>query len=341
MQKPANRMVGRPTADFLLNDVPVTMLLTRMQHSREHGRYEADQLLFLLDEVLDRFKPDVLLSYGGHVTVQEMLQRARRRGIATVMALHNFGCEHRQYFAHVDHVFCCSEFLRDTYQAAIGLDSTALPPPIDWAEAEAPGELRRFVTFVNPAPHKGAAVFARLAERLGRKRPDIPMLVVQSAAGAGALNAVPGLDFSKSTQIMAAPAAPRPADFLALTRLLIVPSTGREPVGRVAIEAMINGIPPIVSDRGALPHILRGAGRVVPLPAAIPEQPRELPSAEEVQPWLDAICELWDDAAVYDAAADRARETARQHYSESLTRGHYRDYFANLQTAPISDGASQ
>ena len=36
------------------------------------------------------------------------------------------------------------------------------------------------MTFVNPAPDKGAYPFVRIAQELGRRRPDIPLLVVES-----------------------------------------------------------------------------------------------------------------------------------------------------------------
>ena len=134
----------------------------------------------------------------------------------------------------------------------IGLFSTPIEPPIDWSTVVAPAESRAFVTFVHPAPHKGLLLFARLADMLGARRPDIPILVVQSGQSAGSLNAIPGIDFAKYPQIMAAPPVPRPADYFALTRILLVPSVWEEPFGRVAAEAMINGIPPMVGDRGAL-----------------------------------------------------------------------------------------
>ena len=127
-------------------------------------------------------------------------------------------------------------------------------------------------------------MFARLADMLGSRRPDIPILVVQSAAGAGGLNAIHGLDFGRYPHIMAAPATPRPADFFALTRILLVPSVFREPFGRVAAEALINGIPPLVSDRGALPETVGDAGRVLPLPAWMTESTTELPTVEEASP---------------------------------------------------------
>jgi glycosyltransferase involved in cell wall biosynthesis len=129
---------------------------------------------------------------------------------------------------------------------------------------------------------------------------------------------------------MAAPATPRPADFFALTRILLVPSTFADPFGRVAAEALINGIPPLVSDRGGLPQTVGEAGRVLPLPAWLTPQAQELPSRAEVQPWFDAICELWDDPAKYREASERARATAERRFHETILRRRYREYFESL-----------
>ena len=332
VRKPANMQVGRPTVDFALNGIPVTMLFTKAPPGSTAGRLEGEQFLFLLDAMLRELEPDVLLTYGGHPIVQEAMRHARQHGVTTVFTLRNRGYEERRWFEHVDRVFTTSPFLSRHYHDAIGLHSAGIDSPIDWSEVEAPDETRRFVTFVNPTIHKGAMLFARLADLIGSRRPDIPMLVVQSAASAGALNAIPGFDFRKYPQIMAAPATPRPSDFFALTRLLIVPSVFPEPFGRVAAEALINGIPPLVSDRGALPETVRGAGRVLPLPAWMTEDSREIPSETEAVPWFQAICELWDDPAAYEAAARMARQTARQHYSEAVLRGRYLEYFAAIDS---------
>ena len=338
VRKPANMLVGRPTVDFTLEGVPVTMLLTRAERQSQGERIEAEQFLFLLDDVFHQFSPDVLVTYGGHSLVQETMRRAKRRGVLCVFALHNFGYEDRRYFEHVDHVFTCSRFLGETYRQSIGLRSTAIEPPIEWSEVEAPEDMRRFVTFVNPSPAKGALMFARVADMLGSRRPDIPILVVQSAMSGGGLNAIPGLDFGKYPHIMAAPATPRPADFFALTRILLVPSVFREPFGRVAAEALINGIPPLVSDRGSLPETVHGAGRVLPLPTWLTEAATDLPTPEEAQPWFDAVCELWDDARAYVEASELARQTAERWYSESVFRQRYLEYFASLDLAiPLFD----
>lgn len=331
VRKPANMVVGRPTVDFTLEGVPVTMLVTRAQPASEADRFEGEQFLFLLEGAFQQFKPDLLLTYGGHPVVQEAMNRAQRRGVLTVFTLRNYGYEDRLYFKHVDQVFTCSPYLSEVYRQQIGLCSTGIESPIEWSEVEAPEEMRRFVTFVNPSLPKGSMMFARVAATLGAKRPDIPILVVQSATSAGLLNDIPGLDFGKYPHIMAAPATPRPADFFALTRILLVPSAFREPFGRVAAEALINGIPPLVSDRGALPQTVREAGRVLPMPSWLTETTRELPSLEEAQPWCDAICELWDDEGAYAKASEVARQTAHRRYSEPVMRQRYLNYIASLE----------
>ena len=330
VRKPPNMVVGRPTVHFRLDGVPVTMVLTRARPGTPADHLEVEQFLFTLDEMLQEFNPDLLVTYGGHHAVQQAMRRAKQHGATCVFSLRNFGYDDRRIFEHADHVFTTSPYVSEVYRKRIGLRSTGIESPIIWAEVEAPDEMRRFVTFVNPSLHKGSLIFARLADMLGSRRPDVELLVVQSAASAGALNAIPGLDFRKYPQIMAAPATPRPADFFALTKILLVPSAFPEPFGRVAAEALVNGIPPLVSDRGALPETVRGAGRVIALPAWLNEQSTALPTVEEAQPWFDAVCELWDDERAYRAAAETARQAAERFYSEEALRRRYMDYFASL-----------
>jgi len=340
VKKPANLVVGRPTLDFTLDGVAVKMMLTEAKEDSAAERFELEQFLFLLDDVFRQFAPDALVTYGGHAVVQEAMRRARKLRITTVFTLRNHGYADRRYFEHVDHVFTCSPYLSEVYRQQIGLTSAGLESPIDWAEVEAPDDLRRFVTFVNPTARKGALLFARLADMLGSRRPDIPILVVQSAAGAGGLNAIHGLDFGRYPHIMAAPATPRPADFFGLTKILLVPSVFREPFGRVAAEALINGIPPLVSDRGALPETVGDAGCVIPLPSWMTETTTQLPTAEEASPWFDAICELWDDQEAYRRASETARAAGVRRYSESVMHRRYMEYFASIEagsSGPLFD----
>ena len=161
-------------------------------------------------------------------------------------------------------------------------------------------------------------------------------LGAQLGLSGGALNAIPGIDFSKYPQIMAAPPVPSPADYFELTRILLVPSVWEEPFGRVAAEAMINAIPPIVGDRGSLPHVVggdfdAGGGRVLSIPAWMTPDTTRLPGEAEIEPWFDAVCGLWDDAALYQSVAARARQIADERYSEAISRQKHIDYFTSLK----------
>jgi glycosyltransferase involved in cell wall biosynthesis len=330
-------VASRPVVHYTVAGVPVTLLLTRHNDEARPDHAEAGQYQALFEQLLHEFAPDQVIACNGHPMIQQALAIARNRGVTTVFAVRGFGYDERRYFEHVDHVFTCSHSLTELYREKVGLLSTPIAPPIEWSNVIAPTESRAFVTFVHPAPHKGLLLFARLADMLGSRRPDIPMLVIQSGQSGGALNAIPGIDFSKYPQIMAAPSVPAPADYFALTRILLVPSVWEEPFGRVAAEAMINAIPPIVSNRGSLPQVIggdfstEGGGRVVPLPDWLTVKTCRLPSEEEVQPWFDAVCELWDDPTLYQRVATRARQIAAERYSEPVSRPQHVDYLTSLR----------
>jgi glycosyltransferase involved in cell wall biosynthesis len=325
--------------------VPVTLLLTRHNDESRPDRAEAAQFLSGLERLFDEFAPDQLIACNGHPMIFAALAQARQRGITTAFAVRGFGYYQPRHFEHVDHAFTCSQFLTDVYRDKVGLISTPIEPPIDWSTVVAATESRAFVTFVHPAPHKGLLLFARLADMLGSRRPDIPILVVQSGQSAGSLNAIPGISFDQYPQIMAAPPVPTPAHYFALTRILLVPSVWEEPFGRVAAEAMINEIPPIVSNRGSLPQVVGGdfcaggGGRVLPVPDWLTFKTMRLPSEREVEPWYDAVCALWDDPALYHSVATRARQIADERYSEEVSRRRHVDYFTSLRPGGRPIGA--
>jgi glycosyltransferase involved in cell wall biosynthesis len=103
---------------------------------------------------------------------------------------------------------------------------------------------------------------------------------------------------------------PDPRQFYRLTRLVVMPSVWRESFGRVAAEAMLNGIPVVASDRGALPEVVGPGGVCLPVPAHVTPETRLAPAAAEVAPWVAAVLRLWDDPAAYTQASAAARSAA-------------------------------
>ena len=189
---------------------------------------------------------------------------------------------------------------------------------------------KQYVTFVNPQPNKGVFIFARIAHELGARRPDIPLLVVEGRGGVDWLSRT-GLDISglKNLNVMAN--TPDPRDFYRVSRVVLMPSLWRESFGRVAAEAMINGIPVLASRRGALPEVLGDAGFLLGVPARYTPVSDLVPTADEVSPWVETVIRLWDDAALYEAESGRSLAAAEAWRPERLAEqydGFFRRQFS-------------
>ncbi len=185
----------------------------------------------------------------------------------------------------------------------------------------------KYVTFVNPEPRKGVHVFARISEVLSCRRPDIPLLLVE---GASKVEFLPSLcidpNLLKNVQIMRN--SPDARRFLVVTKLLLMPSL-MENAGFIAMEAMFNGIPVIASNRGGLPETIGDAGFLFDIPARYTSEIREVPTAEEVAPWVETIIRLLDDTAYYEHFSRAARERAQAWHPDRLAPL-YRDFFSRV-----------
>ena len=112
-----------------------------------------------------------------------------------------------------------------------------------------------------------------------------------------------------------------------------MPSLWWETQGLVAVEAMINGIPAVGSDRGALPETLGDGGIALPLPERLTPVSQILPTAEEVEPWVQAIIRLWDDPEWYQEMGSRASKRAQFWHPDRL-RPLYAEFFGNVRLQP-------
>jgi glycosyltransferase involved in cell wall biosynthesis len=193
------------------------------------------------------------------------------------------------------------------------------------------GEGTFYVTLVNPEPRKGIHIFARIAEVLSRRRPDIPLLIVEGAGKARFLSRL-GIDLGGVKNLRIVPNSPDARGFLQVTKMLLMPSL-MENAGLVAMEAMLNGIPVLASNRGALPETIGDAGFLFDIPVRYTPETRDVPTAEEVEPWVETIIRLWDDASFYDGWSRAARERAQQWHPDRLTPI-YREFFGRLTHQP-------
>jgi glycosyltransferase involved in cell wall biosynthesis len=312
--------------------VPVTII--RLESTR-HGttrREEVQTVLGFFRKFLDVKRPDVVLTYGGDPITLGMIAEAKQRQIPVVFALHNFAYTNPRYFSNMDYCIVASEFARRHYRDEVGLDCHVLAYPIDWERVRVERREPRFVTFVNPCSEKGVYAFARIAHELGRRRPDIPLLVVESRGNRQDLGAC-GLDLAAAgnVQIMAHTTDPR--RFWGLTKIALLPSLWWENQPLVAIEATINGIPVIGSNRGGVPEALGESGFTLPLPDRLTPVSRIVPGAEEVEPWIETIIRLWDDGALYAEQSVRARNEA-EHWHPDRARPLYAEFFRDVRHQP-------
>ncbi len=281
---------------------------------------------------LDAGRPDAVVTYGGDPLAETLILLAKNRDLPLVFWLHNFAYHDPQAFALADYVIVPSETARRHYWGELGLACQHLPYFVDWPRVEAIPAQPRFLTFINPQATKGLFVFARIAEVLANRRPDIPVLVVEKRAHPEWVSET-GIDLGGLPNVTVRPATSDPREFYAATKLLLMPSLWKESFGLVAAEAMINGIPVLASNRGTLPETIGDAGFLFDIPARYTPATRDLPTSEEVEPWVETITRLWDDAAEYEHRSRAARERAQQWHPDRLAPI-YRDFFTRITHQP-------
>ncbi|AGA28661.1 glycosyltransferase family 4 protein [Singulisphaera acidiphila] len=328
---------GVEVYDLQLDGVRVTLMPTASSRSfKAPSATEAAAFLDLADQVFERFRPQVMLTYGGPPIGRELIVRARRRGIAVVFHLRNFQYSSRSLFEEVSGIVVTTEYARRHYAEVLGRDCKVIPNPLRPDRVVAADRQPRYLTFVNPSPNKGLLVFARIAVELDRRRPDIPLLVVEGRGTADGLGRVM-MDMSGLRNLHRMANTPDPRDFYRVTRAVLMPSLCRESFGRVAAEALANGIPVLGSDRGALPETIGEGGFVLPIPERYTPASVEIPTAEEVEPWIAIIERLWDDPEWEAAQGARALASAGR-WDEGEVANEYQAYFESLGASVGSSG---
>ena len=97
----------------------------------------------------------------------------------------------------------------------------------------------------------------------------------------------------------------------------------------VAAEAMINGIPVIASNRGALPEVIGDAGLTLDIPTQYTPETRIAPTPKEVEPWVNAIIDLWDSTERYNELSAKGQVRAKRWHPEIIAQ-QYGDVLAGL-----------
>ncbi|PRY64255.1 glycosyltransferase involved in cell wall biosynthesis [Vreelandella songnenensis] len=267
--------------------------------------------------VLDSFKPDIVWFYGGQTLDMLIADEARDRGIPVAFYLANGHYKAPRWCRDVDLILTDSQATADMYRKTIGFAAKPVGKFIAPENFIAEHHERKRVLFVNPSWQKGASVFIQLAERLGQKRPDIELEVVEARADWPAVlretmrsmgqqrSSLSNVTLTANTSDMRAP--------YSRARVLVAPSLWWESSGRVLAEAMLNGIPALITNRGGMPEMIGNAGIAFDFPDACYEEPyQHLLSDEELQPLVDAVIRFYDDETLYQEYVARARQVGKE-----------------------------
>ena len=148
---------------------------------------------------------------------------------------------------------------------------------------------------------------------MNRRRPDIPLLVVEARGTSDAVAKLP-VDLSGLTNLHRMADAPDPHNFYRVSRVVLMPSLWRESLGRVPIEAMANGIPVLASDHSTLPETLGNAGFVFKIPEHLhgPFDPKKRSDGARSGTLGGRIEKLWDDPELEARQRKLAREESRR-----------------------------
>jgi glycosyltransferase involved in cell wall biosynthesis len=208
-----------------------------------------------------------------------MVLASLNTGRATALYLHNVEISQLGGNLSPDPAFLFlanSSFTAQRWQSLYGIHCEVIPPIVQGQSylAERTGDK---VLFVNPHPMKGVERMFELAAAC----PELPFLVMenwnisphwrthclQRASQLG------NIEWRSSTSDM--------RKVYGQSRVLLMPSVWEESFGRTAVEAQLNGLPVLASQRGALPELVGAGGATL-----APDAP--------VSEWAAALRRLYD-----------------------------------------------
>lgn len=276
--------------------------------------------------VLESFRPDIVYYYGGQPFDTLIADEARRAGAKTAFYLANGNYARQRWHRDLDLVITDTRATAGLYRDRLGIAVAPMGKFIDPGPVVAAAHSRDRLLFVSATFEKGGAIVARLAILLEQRRPEIVFEVVRGRGDWDAMVAhafaCHGEPVRPLGNVVVTDNAVDMRPFYGRARLLLAPSLWWESGGRVIVEALMNGIPAIVTAAGGSPEVQGGAGPQFRLPEPLHEAPyKRLPADAALMPMVEEIERLYDDEPAYQALSRRALHVAaRDHDLGANTR---------------------
>ena len=181
-----------------------------------------------------------------------------------------------------------SQYMQKFFRDKCDISTEIIYPFIELNDFKADDSVeKKYITFINPLHIKGLEIFKKIV--LGM--PNKLFLVVngfKSKMEEKKLKAK-NIKYMQATNDM--------RKVYSMTKILLVPSICHEAFPRVCIEAMINGIPSIISNRGGLPENVGNSGIVIK-------------NIYDIEEWCSQINRLDNEVELYKTLSERSRNRA-------------------------------
>lgn len=302
---------------FVLDDNGIHYVYTRCKNTfeMEFSLDEGELFYNTFLQVLDAFKPDIVLGYCPGMTSMACFAEAQRRGISTVYLLVNGNHKHFS-FPHFDLVITDSVATSNYYAECSSINVVPTGAFFQLENVVSPTREPQYVTLINPSFEKGLSIFAKLAAVCKTELPEVEFLVVNSR-GIFAQNVL-ALHEKDNKEVHPF----KPEDFTnvkttgiqkdmrpvyKITKALVAPSLWFESWGRVTTEAVLNDIPVLSSMSGGIPEAMAGGGISLEAPEHCKQDYLSIPTDEEIRPWVDALKRILNED--WSEALSKARDT--------------------------------
>lgn len=247
-----------------------------------------------LFKALDTISPDIVITQldGSEIVISA----ANARSIPSLLCITDAEQESLQKIvskksAQPSGIICVSHFVRKQIPVTINTPCTVFPPPIISSDYLTKKDNRQYITCINPVRLKGGEVLEKIIEAF----PNQEFLIVK-----GWYDPIhDGFNFKKYRNVTIIKKQYSMKKIYAKTKILLIPSLWNEAIPRVAIEASLNGIPVIASDKGGISEALGKSGIYIHSPNSIPS-------------WKKAISELLSNKKRYATLSRLAKSQAKK-----------------------------
>jgi glycosyltransferase involved in cell wall biosynthesis len=153
------------------------------------------------------------------------------------------------------HTIANSNFTSKKISELFGADSSIIYPPIKTENYRVNYDRNGYITMVNPrTKYKGADILLNIADRMSNEEfllvgPIGPSKIKEEA------KRTPNVTHWEWCEDM--------REAYGESKVVVVPSRVKESFGRVPAEAMVSGIPCVVSNRGGLPEVVGKTGMII------------------------------------------------------------------------------